>query len=81
MKLAPVRKPGLEGLEFEKNVIESKLKGSKLGRPSSNPYLENLHINFKMSKPNQRFSQKGSTTQHWYILDIGINMVLVLNWY
>jgi hypothetical protein len=32
MKLAPVQKPGLEGLEFEKNVIESKLKGSKLGR-------------------------------------------------
>jgi hypothetical protein len=38
-----------------------------LEEPSSNPNLKNLHINFKMSKPDQRFSQKGRTAQHWFI--------------
>jgi hypothetical protein len=47
--------------------------------PGSNPYLENLHINFKVSKPDPRFSQKGRTTPRWYTLGIGINIVLVLN--
>jgi hypothetical protein len=38
-----------------------------LEEPNSNPYLKNLHINFKMSKQDQRFSQTGRTAQHWFI--------------
>jgi hypothetical protein len=40
------------------NVIELKSKGSKFGKTPLKPLPKNLHIKFKMSKPDQRFSQK-----------------------
>jgi hypothetical protein len=58
MELNLVQKSGSKVLEFGKIVIELKSKGSKIWKKlHSNPLPENLHINFKMFKPDQRFSQ------------------------
>jgi len=52
--------------EFEKNVIKPESKGSNFGRTWLKPVTrEPSHTNFKMAEPNQRFSQKGRTRQHW----------------
>jgi hypothetical protein len=44
-------------LEFWKDVIKLKSIGSKFEKPPLKPLQENLHINLKNSKPDQRFSQ------------------------
>jgi hypothetical protein len=46
VKLDSVQKLGPEVLEFEKNVIKLKSKGSKFERTHLKPYPENLHIKF-----------------------------------
>ncbi len=48
------------------NCDRTGTKGFKFWKkPDSNPYLENRHINFKLSKLDHRFSQKGRAGQHW----------------
>jgi len=69
VELDPVQKSGPEVLEFEKKCKKMESKGSNFGRDRLKPLLENLlHINFRVSKPNWRFSPKGGTPQHSYYL-------------
>ncbi len=57
MELDPVQKSGLEVFEFDKKCNKMELKGSNFGRDWLKPLLENLlQINFRVSKPNWRFS-------------------------
>jgi hypothetical protein len=65
MEPDPVQKTGLIVLEFEKNVIKQESKGSNMEEPGSNPYLKNLRIKSKMSKPDLRLSLNRRTVQHW----------------
>jgi len=65
MELDPVKKTSLKILAFEKNVIERNWRVQNLEEPGSNPYLKNLHIKFKMSKPDLRFFLNRRTVQRW----------------
>ncbi len=54
------------GFWIWKNCDRTGTKEFKIWKkPDSNPYLENRHINFKLSKLDQRLSQKGRAGQHW----------------
>jgi hypothetical protein len=56
-RLHLVQKSSPEIIEFEKNVIKPKSKGSNFVRIWLKPIpREPAHKNFKMSKPDQRFT-------------------------
>jgi hypothetical protein len=61
--------PGQDILKFEKNVLKPSPKGLKLGRTGLKPTPEELFkLYVKCEDLDCRFSLKGRTTQHWFLL-------------
>jgi hypothetical protein len=64
MEPDPFFEPGQDILKFEKNVL-----GLKIGRTGLKPTPEEpLKLYIKCEDLDWRFSLKGRTTQHWFLV-------------